>query len=156
MNSAVDLSPIYSQVVSPLALAILSGLGIWLSTYVRQFFLDHAAFLGQQTDKLLADGFQRALQNGTAIAMKQLDQFEGAHTQVEVNSWLAAKAAQYAINHSPDYMARFMGDATPDEAIAHAAEKALAFLPPISVTADTTGTTIKTEQVSVTTLPPPK
>lgn len=127
----IDLTPFYQQVLDPFLLTVLSGIAIWLGAKVNSWLTAHAKFLGEQTDAALATGFNRALSNGVTIAMNQLDQFQGAHTEVDVKSWVAEKAAQYAINHSPDFMQKFTG-MTPNDA----AQKALAYLPPITMTGD--------------------
>lgn len=120
----INLAPLFQQVVDPVLVTILTGLAAWVAQRASAWLGAHAKFLDQKTDATLADGFNRALQNGVSIAMNQLDQFEGRHDQAQVKSWVAAKAGQYAINHSPDFVQRFTG-MTPEAA----AEKALAYLP---------------------------
>lgn len=133
----IDLTRFYQQVLDPFLLTVLSGVALWLGAKVNTWLSAHAKFLGEQTDATLAAGFNRALANGVNIAMNQLDQFQGAHSEVEVKSWVAAKAAQYAIDHSPEAMKRFTS-MTPQDA----AEKALAYLPALP-------------PVSAVTAPPP-
>lgn len=118
----VDLSPIYSALNEGL-LTLLAGLAIFIGSWVRQWLLAHAAFLGEQTDKTLADGLNRALSNGVQIAMQQVSSVESQHPGLDTKSAIAAWAAQYAVNHSPDAMERFGLD--PNDL----ALKALAYLP---------------------------
>ncbi len=120
---SVDLTPLYTTLNEGFGL-FLTGLVGWLGMEARGWLREHAAFLGASTDKALADGFERALQNGAQIAQHEIDQYEGEHSTVAVNGWLASKAAQYAVDHSPDYMKRF--GLSPDDV----ARKALAYLPP--------------------------
>lgn len=145
----VDLSPVYGFINEALVI-LLGALATWLGLQVRQWISAHVSFLGQATDKTLADGFDRALQNGIAIALQQAHTYEGEHSTVAINGWLAAKAAQYAIDHSPDYMARF--GLSPDDI----ATKALAHLPPPVVTVDTTGVKVTPTHVDIEPLPPAK
>lgn len=120
--SHVDLSPIYSALNEGL-LTFLAGLAIFVGSWVRQWLLAHAAFLGEQTDKTLADGLNRALSNGVQIAMQQVSSVESQHPGLDTKSAIAAWAAQYAVNHSPAAMERFGLD--PNDL----ALKALAYLP---------------------------
>ncbi len=147
--TTVDLSPLYSALDQTLVL-ILTGIILWIGMQLRAWFAAHAQFLDQATDQKLATGFERALDNGVAIAMQQLDQYEKAHETIPVNNWIAAKAAQYAIGHSPDYMKRF--NLTP-EAIA---EKALAYLPPPAAITTDIAATVHVPPVTVETLAPIK
>lgn len=123
----VDLSTLYTAVNEGL-LTLLSGLAIWLAAYGKQWLTAHAAFLGEQTDKTLADGLNRALSNGVQIAMQQVDKVEAAHPTLTTQGAISAWAAQYAIDNSPGAMQRFAG-LTPDDL----ALKALAYLPSPSV-----------------------
>lgn len=129
--NAISLSPIFSQIVDPVALAILTGLATWATAMVRNWLITRAKFLDAATDATLAAGVNRGLQNGVAIAMNTLDQYEGEHSEVAVKSWIAAKAGQYAADHSAQALQRFTS-LTPDAL----AEKALAYLPPIKLTGD--------------------
>lgn len=145
----IDLSPLYAALDQGIVL-LLAGLVGYLGVMVRNWINAHLKFLGQATDKTLADGFDRALQNGSNIAVQELNQYEGQHSQLAVQGWLAAKAGQYAVDHSPDYMARF--GLSPEDI----ARKALAKLPNISVATDTTGAIVKTGDITVAALPPAK
>jgi len=145
----VDLSPLYAAIDQG-AVLLLAGVVGYLGILGRNLINKHLEFLGQATDKTLADGFDRALQNGANIAMQELNQYEGEHSQIAVQGWLQAKAAQWAVDHSPDYMARF--GLSPEDI----ARKALAKLPPLQVTTDTTDSTVKMADVTVATLPPAK
>ena len=142
----VDLTPIYSMFNEAL-LTLLGGLAIWVSTYAKEWLTAHAKFLGEQTDAQLAAGFNRALQNGVQIAMQRTEHLEALYPGLPVKSQIAAWAGQYAIDHSPDALARF--GFSPDQA----ALKALAYLPTPAITDDTTGKTIPAPaQVEVKTL----
>jgi hypothetical protein len=148
----IDLTNFYQQVVDPFLITLGSGVVLYLTALVRSWVNAHLAFLGQQTDAQLADGFNRALQNGVAIAMKKVDELEASHTDVDVKSWLTAKAAQYAIDHSPDAMKRFTG-LTPEGA----ALKALAYLPDVKTIEDVqkyNAQSLKPAVVTVSALPP--
>lgn len=127
----VTLGPLFQQVINPIIFAVLTGVAGWVAARANGWLASHAKFLDTQTDATLAAGFNRALSNGIAIFMNSLGAYEGAHDDVQVKSWLASKAAQYAINHSPGFMAKFTGMTSAD-----AAQKALAYLPPIKLTGD--------------------
>lgn len=147
--SSIDLTPIYSALDQTIVL-VVGAVIVWIGMQARAWLTAHASFLDQATDQRLATGFERALQNGVNIAMQQLDQYEQAHAKVPVNSWVAAKAAQYAIDHSPDYMSRF--NLTPDQI----ATKALAYLPPPPAITTDIAATAKVAPVTVETLAPAK
>jgi hypothetical protein len=134
MNS-VDLTPLYTTInealailLSGLATAVVGAFGIWLKK--------HLTFLSAQTDASVTNAFNTALQNGSNIALNSLDKYEGEHSTVAVQSWVAAKAAQYAVDNNRDFVKRFTGK-TPDElsdtAVALIQKKALAFVPPVQV-----------------------
>ena len=141
----VDLTPIY-QAFDQTIVLVLGGVILWLGAWGRKLITEHLSLLGQQQDKILADGFERALRNGAAIAMNSLDDYEKAHATADVHGLLASAAAQYAIDHSPDYMDRF--GLTPDQI----ATKALAYLPPAPSVAS--APPVKTVPVEVKPLPP--
>lgn len=122
----VALGPLFDQVANPIILAVLTGIAGLVAARARNWLAAHAAFLDAQTDATLAAGFNRALENGVAIFANSLEKYEGAHDDVPVKGWITAHAAQYAIDHSPGFMAKFTG-MTPQDA----AKKALAYLPPV-------------------------
>ena len=128
----VDLTPLFPY-LNEFLVVLLSGLVGIATMWLRNFLRAHAAFLGVQTDKALADGFDRALQNGVNIALQQADRFEKDHATVDFpggfKGWVAARAAQYAVDHSPDYVANFFGSANADQAMVDAANKALSKIP---------------------------
>ena len=126
-DTGVTLAPLYSTLNEALA-TLLAGLVTLLVTALGAWLRRHFKFLSQQTDAVITSGFNKALQNGVNIATNSLEQYEGEHSTVAVKSWIAAKAAQYAIDHNPDYLKRFVG-VTPEDA----ARKALAYLQPLVV-----------------------
>jgi hypothetical protein len=119
----VTLQPIY-HLVNEALLTLAGGLVLWLTSYAKQWLQAHAAFLGEQTDKTLAESLNRALQNGVQIAMQKADDLEQQYPGVPVKSQIARWAAQYAVDHSPGAVAKFGMD--PNDL----ALKALAYLPP--------------------------
>jgi hypothetical protein len=128
MHDTLNLAPLFPDINEFVGL-VMTGIAGWAVKWLLSVMKGHAAFLDQQTQELIASGFSRALQNGMSIATAKLQAGEAEHSTVTVNSWLAQVAGQYAIDHSPDYVATFLGDKTPQEAIQHAADKALAYLP---------------------------
>lgn len=141
--SHVDLSPIYGQ-LNELVVLFLTGLASWLVIEVKGWLSAHAKLLGEQTDAQLADGLNRALQNGIAIALNSAQEWETVHKNADVRGQVTAWAAQYAIDHSPAAMARF--GLSPEQL----ATKALAYLPnPVMQ-----GAAAPVPPVTVTTLAP--
>jgi hypothetical protein len=124
MFHIVNMKVFYDQVNEAL-LTLLSGLALWLAAYAKQWLSAHAKFLGEQTDAKMAAAVNRALQNGVAIAMQKVDDLEKQYPGVPVKGQIAAWAAQYAADHSPDAMQHF-GFSMNDLAL-----KALAYLPPV-------------------------
>lgn len=145
---SVNLQTIYST----LDQALLVGAGVlilWVGVWFRSWLADHAKFLDAQTQQILADGLNRALQNGVSIAMNKLDAWEDVHKNVEVQGAVTAWAAQYAVDHSPQAISKFGLD--PEQL----AIKAAAYLPTPKSSEGTTGVTIQTPAVTVSDLPPP-
>ena len=124
----VDLSPVLGPLVQ-LAGLILMGLVGWALQVLNAWMKAHAKFLDSQTQALVESAFSRALQNGVRIAQQGLAAEAAKHSTFDAKSWVSEQAAQWAIDHSPDYVEQFFGgDET--SALEHASEKALAFLPP--------------------------
>lgn len=130
----VNISTLFPY-VNEFLTVVGAGLVLWLGSWLGTMLQKHAGLLDQQTDGVLVDAFERALSNGIKIGMAKLSTAEGVNDQVTASGWLAKIAGQYAVDHSPDYVARFLGDATPDEMVQHAAQKALALLPPAPIIA---------------------
>jgi len=143
----VDISVWYST-LNEGVIVLLSGVALWLGYEFTAWLSAHATFLDAETQKSLADGLNRALQNGVNIAMSQLKAWEDVHKNVQVQGQVAAWAAQYAVDHSPDAVAKFGLDPT------QLALKALAYLPTPATSVGTTGATVTTTSVQTTTLPP--
>jgi hypothetical protein len=120
---AVDLTPIFAYLNEFVGL-VLAGLAGWVVKRLLAWLQAHVKFLSQQTDQVLANGLNTALQNGTAIAMNKLGGVEAAHSSIEIKGLVQSMAAQYAINHAPQAIAHFGLDPT------QLANKALAYLPP--------------------------
>lgn len=120
----VDLAPIYEQINQALLL-ILTGLVSWIVAQTIAWIKKHLKFLDEKTDTQLAEGLNRALDNGVRIAMNQLGELEKRYPGVPVKNQIAAWAAQYAVDHSPAALQRFSGLTLDDLAL-----KALAYLPP--------------------------
>ena len=118
----VDLSPLYGQ-LNELLLIVGAGLITWVTGEVRAW-LTSRKLLNAQIDNELANGLNRALQNGMQIGLNQMNAWETAHKDVEVQGALQRFAASYAIEHSPDALKRF--GLSPEQL----ATKALAYLPP--------------------------
>lgn len=132
----VDLTPIYGMFNEAL-LTLLGGLALWIAAYAKQWLAAHAKFLGEQTDAQLAAGLNRALSNGVQIAMQKTEDLEKQYPGVPVKGQIAAWAAQYAVDHSPDAIQHFGITDMNDLAL-----KALAYLPSPAITDDTTGKVI--------------
>jgi hypothetical protein len=150
MMHAVDLSPLYAILNDTLS-ELLRGLMIFVAGWVVVVFHRFVTpYLGVLTEEKFATSLNRALQNGVAIAMVQIEGVEKLHSSADVRGRVAAWAVQYAINHAGDAIAHFGLD--PDRL----AIKALAYLPPAPSVLGLTGETVKTETVTVSDLPPPK
>jgi hypothetical protein len=121
---SIDLTPLY-QVMNTAVLTLLGGLMTfavgWASWALHRYA---APFVGAQLETKAACDLNTALANGVAIAIQKVEAIEKLHADVAVKSGIAASAAQYAIDHAPEAVARFGLD--PDEL----ALKALAYLPP--------------------------
>lgn len=143
----LDLSPLY-QILNTAALTLLGGVATFLVGWASWAFHRYAApFVGAQLETKASSDLNIALANGIAIAMQKLEGIENLHADVAVKSGLAAFAAQYAVDHTPEAVARFGLD--PDEL----ALKALAYLPPPPASdAGTTGAMVRTMPVTVQTL----
>lgn len=129
--SAVTLQPLYDALNQALVL-LLTGTVTALGAAAFQWLRAHAKFMSAQTDAAVTKAFETALENGTTIAINSLEQYEGEHSTVEVKGWIAAKAAQYAVDHNQDFMKRFAGGNLQDFAqLAIAKEKALVHVPPV-------------------------
>lgn len=146
----VDLQPIYT-ILNEALLTLLTGLAGWAAAAAIAWVKAHVKFLSEATDQKLAEGLNRALSNGVQIAMQQVDKIEAEHPSMDTKSVITAWAANYAIGHSPQAMARW--GLSPNEL----ATKALAYLPTPAITDDTTGITIPAPAaVQVTNLQPVK
>lgn len=149
MAYTVDLSPVYATLNQVLVLfltglitAIAGALGVWLRAHLK--------FLSVQQDAAITTAFNTALQNGANIALNSLHDYEGTHSTVAVQSWVAEKAAQYAIDHNQDFVKRFTGkspDQLTDDALAMIQNKALAYVPPVAVNDGTV--TVHGQQVTL-------
>jgi hypothetical protein len=80
--------------------------------------------------------------------MTRLEAWEGVHKDVTVQGAVARFAAQYAIDHAPEAIARF--GLSPDQL----ALKALAWLPMPATRDDTTGAVVNTMAVESAPLAP--
>lgn len=123
----INLQPLLTDANQALQLFIDGAIPV-LGTALGVFLRNHFKFLSLKTDQQVTAMFESALQNGSTIAMNSLQSYEGEHNTVAVKSWIAAKAAQYAIDHNQSYMKRFTGMNFDD-----VAQKALAELPQITV-----------------------
>lgn len=120
---AVNLIPIFTYLNEFIGL-VLVGVAGWVVQRLLAWLQAHCKFLSQQTDSVLANGLNTALQNGVAIAMNKIGGVEAAHSTVEVKGLVQSMAAQYAIDHAPDAISHF--GLSPEQV----ATKALAYLPP--------------------------
>lgn len=142
----VDLSPLWALLNQFISL-ILQGLAIaavgWI-TYVIQKYAP--TFMKGWLETKASNDLNMALQNGTAAAMNKLGAWESVHSNVAVKGMVTAWAAQYAVNHAPDAVAKF--GLSPDQL----AVKALAYIPAPSLLVDG-APQIKTEHVDQGNLP---
>lgn len=153
----VDLSPLYAQ-LNQLLMLLLEAVATMVVGWAAWFIHAKVAPLlakwhlnldGAAESKASAD-LNTALQNGVSIAMNQLQAWETAHKDVEVQGAVKAFAVQYAVNHAPDAIARF-GLSPQDLAV-----KAAAYLPvPPPSTIGTTGIAVPVGKVDVAPLSPP-
>ena len=121
---SIDLSPLY-QILNTAVLTLLGGLATFLAGWASWAFHRYAApYIGAQLESKASTDLNTALANGVAIAMQKLDEIEKQHADVAVKSGIAAFAAQYALDHAPEAVARFNLDPS------QLALKALAYLPP--------------------------
>ena len=121
---SIDLSPLY-QILNTAVLTLLGGLATFAVGWASWAFHRYAApYVGAQLESKASSDLNTALANGVAIAMQKLEQIEKQHADISVKSGIAAFAAQYALDHAPEAVARFNLD--PEEL----ALKALAWLPP--------------------------
>lgn len=119
----IDLSPLFPYVNETIVL-VATGVAAWLVQELRAWLQKHTAFLSAQTDNAIAAGLNTALKNGVTLALNQMQAWETAHKDVQVQGAVTRIAAQYALDHAPEYAAHF--GLSPDDL----ATKALAFLPP--------------------------
>lgn len=149
MAATVDITPIYQQFVDPLVSALLQGLALAIAGWFTFLIQRYApAFLKTWLETKAAAALNTALQNGVIIAMHKLDAVETVNSSVQVKGQVSAWAAQYAVDHAPGAVARFGLD--PDQL----AIKALAYVPVMPTTTDTTGATINNTIVTTGTLEP--
>jgi hypothetical protein len=149
MAATVDVSPIYQQFVDPLVSALLQGLALAIAGWFTYLIQRYApAFLKTWLETKAAAALNTALQNGVVIAMHKLDAVESVNTNLQVKGQVSAWAAQYAIDHAPGAVARFGLD--PNQL----ALKALAYVPVVPTTTDTTSATINNTIVTTGTLEP--
>lgn len=148
--ATVDLTPIYQAWLTPLVNELLQGFALFIFGWVMWAFHKYAApLVGAQLEAKASADLNRALQNGVTIAMNQLQAWEAAHKDIQVQGQITAMAAQYALNHAPDAAARFGLSAN------DLATKALAYLKPAMTPADTTGAVVApAPAVQVNNLPP--
>ena len=141
---SIDLSPLY-QILNTVVLTVLGGLAAFLAGWASWAFHRYAApYVGAQLESKASGDLNIALANGVAIAMQKLEDIEKQHADVTVKSGIAAFAAQYALDHAPDAVARFNLD--PNQL----ALKALAYLPPPPLSdIGTTGGRVSTVPVTV-------
>lgn len=126
-TTTVSLTPFYAY-LNEFVTLFLSGLAAvvvgWVMWLFNKYVAPHlpAAFRAA-LDARASAALNTALANGVPIAMHELDAWEAVHTDVAVKNAVLAKAADYALTHAPDAVARF-GLGSDD-----LAKKALAFVP---------------------------
>ena len=127
-----DLTPIFPY-VNEFLVTLLTGVAGVATLWLKSWLDEHKALLGAQLNSRLTQDFSDALDHGVQIAMQNTEEFEKENALVPVQGglkgWVAARAAQYAVDHSPQYVANFFGADSPDAAMKDAALKALAHIP---------------------------
>lgn len=125
MNGAVDISPIFQQIVNPLVqdLALgLIGTGMTWAGFLAKKYLP--SWLDAYFETKASADLNTALTNGVTAGMHSLNAWESVHSDVAVQGAVQRFAVQYAINHANDAVERF--NLSPEQL----ATKALAFIPP--------------------------
>lgn len=145
----VNLQPLFDGFVNPLIEYLLQGAAIAVASYIGYLVQKFCPpFIRGYYEKNAANELRTALQNGVLIAMHKVQDAEKLHSSIEVKGAIQAYAAQYAIDHTPAAVRRFGLD--PDTL----ATKALAYIPTVPTTTDTTGATVKSVPVIEMSLPP--
>lgn len=125
--SAVNLSPIYEQIINPLIQDILQGLALAAVGWVTYTIQKYAPpFLKGYLETKASNDLNTALANGVQIAMHKTEDLEAAHSTVEVKGMLQTMAVQYAVDHASGAIDHF--GLNPDQL----ATKALAYIPTAS------------------------
>ena len=99
-NTTIDFTPLLVAVFSTVGLVVLRGLGHFavneavklLTPYVGE---KEALVVQQRVNELLDKGVSYAMLEGKAL-------IEQHGLTVDVQNWLAARVAQYAVDHAPD------------------------------------------------------
>lgn len=143
----LDIQPFLHAWAYPFLALVLTGLSIWLVGRTTQWLDAHAAFLDAKTRASITDTEERAL-TAAAQTIEAWAQSTGDKVHPSIDNPILRWGAQIALNHASGILAD--NGASPDEIAA----KLLAKLPPNVVSADTTGATIKTISVQVSTLKP--
>lgn len=148
MAATVNVQPLY-DIVNQVLQELLQGLALAVSGWLMFIFHKYITpWIGTQMETKARDSLNIALANGVAIAMNKVTGAEKANSSIEVKNSIAAWAAQYAIDHTPQAVARF--GLSPEQL----ALKALAYVPPAPTVLDLTGALPSNSQVQTGSLPP--
>lgn len=147
----LDLTPLIHNWLVPALSLIGAGLVVWIVLRTRNWLDAHAAFLSAAQREKIATVEQNALQQGVDYVLAWVDR-QGAQVHPKVNSWLLRQGAQVAIDHASGTLAD--NGWSPDDV----ANKLLAKLPPVAVTADASKAVVMpasySDKVDVSPLPP--
>lgn len=144
---AIDPAPLWPWINGAAAI-LLGGIAVYLASYLKSMLASRTAFLDKSTEALIAQTIDGALKAGVLYAMNFIKTEEDSVGPVKTDSWIAATAAQYAIDHAPQAAAHFGLD------LDALAEMAVARLPTVKTTEGTTGATAPIVPVSSGLLPP--
>lgn len=95
-TTKVDFGPLVANVVWPLLSAVLLAIGAW---GVQKL----SAWLGIKNNEVLQNTVESAMKNGLAYAQSKVGDVP---LTVDVKNQIVATAANYAIKHVPDAMAK--------------------------------------------------
>lgn len=146
---SIDLAPLWPWLNGAFVI-LLGGVAIYLSSYLKAMLASRAKFLDKSTEALLAQTIDNALKAGVNYAMNFIQSEEAKVGPIKTDSWIAATAAQYAIDHAPQAAGHFGLD------LDALAEMAVARLPTVKSSEGTTAAIVTTQPIETRDLPPIK
>ena len=95
----VDLTPLVTQVLAPLAVAVLTPLISWVCWKVLEL-------LHIKVDQAQAQTLETAIQSGINFAISKAEELGAPYSKVQVKSFVVKTAANYVLPKVPSALAK--------------------------------------------------